>query len=128
MYLIERQSQPWRRRRGSSDVEARSSGGDEGDGAFRCSQRTLLIGLGLGRRWGTGGCGEPHVSSPSPHLLFIALRDRGPSASRKAERPRSGRGSRAQLGQLVEINLTFSPLISPYDLNLTSFFLFPILS
>ena len=26
------------------------------------------------------------------------------------------------LGQLVEINLAFSPLISPYDLNLTSFF------
>ena len=76
---------------------------------------------------GTDGRGEPHVSSPSPHLLFIALPDGGLPARRTAGRPRSGResGSDSVVGpSRVEINLTFSPLISPYDLNLFHFISF----
>ena len=45
-------------------MEAWSGGGGEGDGTSRRSQHTLSIGLGLGRRWGTGGCGEPHSLRP----------------------------------------------------------------
>jgi len=83
-------------------VEARSSGSGEGDGASRRSQRTLTIGLGLGHWWITGGYGEPRFSSPSPHLLFIALRDRGPSAMRTAGPPDQGmdQGPNWPLGQL----------------------------
>ena len=95
--------------RGSCEVEARSSGGGESGGASRRSQRALSIGLGLGRRWGAGGYGEPRILSPSPHLLFIALRDGGPLARRTAERPRSGceSGSDSVVGpSRVEINLT----------------------
>ena len=68
-------------------METRSNGGGEGDGASRHLQRALLDRTRVRTWWGTGGYDEPRVSSPSPHLLFIALRDRGPSASRKAERP-----------------------------------------
>ena len=77
---------------------------------------------------GTGGRCEPRVSSPSPHLLFIALRDGGPPARRTAGRPRSGCESRSDsvVGpSQVEINLIFSPLISPYNLNLFHFISFP---
>ena len=83
-------------------MEAWSSGSGEGDGASRRSQRTLTIGLGLGHWWITGGYGEPRFSSPSPHLLFIALRDRGPSAMRTAGPPDQGmdQGPNWPLGQL----------------------------
>ena len=95
--------------RGSCAVEARSSGSGESSSASSRSQRAFSIGLGLGRRWGAGGYGEPRILSPSPHLLFIALRDGGPLARRMAERPRSGResGSDSIVGpSWVEINLT----------------------
>jgi hypothetical protein len=39
----------------------------------------LSIGLGLGTVRNNGGS-EPHESRRGPHLLFMALRDRGPSA------------------------------------------------
>jgi len=61
---------------------------------------------------GTGSRGEPRVLSPSPHLLFIALRDGGPPARRTARCPRSGRelGSDSVVGpNRVEINLTRRP-------------------
>ena len=90
-------------------VQAWSSGSGEGDGVFRRLQRALLDRTRARTWWGAGGCGEPRISSPSPHLLFIALRDGGPLARRTAERPRSGResGSDSVVGpSRVEINLT----------------------
>ena len=114
-------------RRGSNNVEARSSGGGEGDGACRRLQRALLDrtrARNLGR--GAGGYGEPRVSSPSPHLLFIALRDGGHQPGERLGAPDQGtdQGPNWPLGQSVENILTFSPLISPYDLNLTYFTFF----
>ena len=53
--------------------------------------------------------------APAPIFLFIALRDGGSLARRMAERPRSGRESGSDLvvgPSRMEINLTFSPLIS----------------
>ena len=78
-------------------MEARSSGGDEGDDASHRLQRALLDRARAKIWWGASGCGEPRISSPSPHLLFIALHDEGPSSRRMAGRPLSGRGSRDQL-------------------------------
>ena len=99
-------------------METRSSGGDEGDDASHRLQRALLDRARAKIWWGASGCGEPRISSPSPHLLFIALRDRGPSASRKAERPRSGRGSKAQLA--VGGDQPNTSLLVPVELCLAS--------
>ena len=60
-------------------------------------QRALLDRTRARTWWGAGGRGEPRVSSLNPHLLFIALRDGGPSTRRMAGRPRSERESGAQL-------------------------------
>jgi hypothetical protein len=40
---------------------------------------------------GCGGCHQPHTECPGPHLLFMALRDRGLPAMYCAGRPQSGR-------------------------------------
>jgi len=80
--------------------------------------RRGLLGL---LRWVSGGS-KPHPSCPGPHLsLYRALCDRGPSTSGLLSVPDQDtvKGSDWPLGQLVEIKLTFSLLISPYDLNLT---------
>jgi hypothetical protein len=76
---------------------------------------SLSIGLGL-ETVGNSGGSEPRESSRGPHLLFMALRDRGPPAICWAGLPRSGssQGPGWPLGQPVEIKLTFSPLISSY--------------
>ena len=58
-------------------MQTRSGGSDEGGGASRRSQRTLMIGLVLGHGGGAGGYGEPRVLHPDPTFLFIALHDGG---------------------------------------------------
>ena len=68
-------------------MEAWSSGGGEGDGASRPSQRTLSIGLGLGRRWGTGGCSEPRTLRPGPHLSLYSTARRGPISKENVQAP-----------------------------------------
>ena len=64
--------------------------------------------------------------APASTFLFIALRDGTHQPGERLGAPDQGvdQGPNWPLGQLVEINLTFSPLILPYDLNLTYFFFF----
>ena len=79
------------------------------------------IGLGLGCRWGVGGYGEPRTECPGPYLPLYSAAQRGSTNHDWVGRPLSGRGSNAQIDRwanLVKINLTFSPFISRYDLNL----------
>ena len=64
--------------------------------------------------------------APAPMSLFMALCDGGPPTMERLGAPDQGvdQGPNWPLGQLVEINLTFSLLISPYNLNLTYFIFF----
>jgi hypothetical protein len=59
---------------------AEASGGVAGvGGTSRHWQHPfVLIGLGLGCRWGDWRRGKPLTSSSGPHLPFIALGDGGP--------------------------------------------------
>jgi hypothetical protein len=69
---------------------------------------------------GSGSSEEPRTVSPSPHLLYIVLCDGSSLAMYWARHPQSGREVKAQVAvgpAVVEINLTFSPLISTYTLN-----------
>ena len=105
----------------------RSSGGGEGDGASRRSQHPLSIGLGLVRQWGTGGYGEPRTLHPGPHLPLYSATRWGAISHENGWAPPIMARIKGPIGcwaNLVEINLTFSPLISPYDLNLTYFIFF----
>ena len=132
-------SWPWRRRVSSSSL-TRSLGsrrrqeyrrGLEAAKAVWTSRRLQRALLDRTRARNLGGELAATVNLMScalaPTFLFIALRDGGPSARRTAGRPDQGadQGPNWPLGQLMEINLTFFPLISPYDLNLTYFIFFP---
>ena len=90
-----------------------------GGGASRRCQCPLSSGLGF-----VGGIVAAAMNlmlrAPAPPLLYGAARRR-PTDHHSVMRPRSGRGIKAQLGRWTEseeINLTFYPLISTYDLNL----------
>ena len=54
-------------------------------------------------------------------FIYIAMCDRGPATSGRLSVPDQDavKGSDWPLGQLMEIKLTLSILISPHDLNLT---------
>ena len=103
----ERGSEPYLR------VGREDHGRAGGGGGFPVvGSASVSINLGLG--------GEPCSLCPGLHPLFYALRDRGPSASRRLDVPDQDavRGSGPVFGLgLVEINITFSPLISSYSLN-----------
>jgi hypothetical protein len=69
---------------------------------------------------------NPVLRAPATTSLYGAAR-RGPTNHDLVGRHRSGRGIKAWLGHWTEsmkINLTFSPLISTYDLNLKYLSLF----
>ena len=83
----------------------------------------------LGFLWWGQKDGEPQ-SAPGPHLfLLCVLHDGGPPASHGLGAPDQGASQRPSwpLGQLMEINLTFSPLISPCLLTYLNLFFFFIL-
>ena len=71
-------------------------------GASHRFSASLWIGLGLGV--GNSGGDEPSTLCPGPHLLFIALRDRGPPALLGLDAPDQGvgQGPNEPLGPLVE--------------------------
>ena len=77
-------------------------------------------------RWVSGRVNLVTMPWPPPFSLYIALCDRGLLTNGRLSVPDQDavKGSDWPLGQLVEIKLTFSPLISPYDLNLTYFIFF----
>ena len=109
-------------------MQARSGGSGEGGGASRRSQRTLTIGLGLGHGGALAAAVNLLSCAPAPTFLFIALRDEGPSARRTVGRPRSGRGSRAQLtvGPIDGDQSNILPLDLTLLLKLNLIYLFPI--
>ena len=59
-------------------MEARSSGGDEGDGASRRLQRALLDRNRARTWWGASGCGEPRTQRPGLHLSLYSAARWGP--------------------------------------------------
>ena len=70
----------------------------------------------LGFLWWGKRTANLREHAPGPHpLLLCVLRDRGPPAFHGLGAPDQGASQRTSwpLGQLAEINLTFSPLISP---------------
>ena len=99
--------------------------------ASRRSQPSLSINLGFEVGNG-GGCDEPRAPScQSPPPLYRATR-RGPTSLFLGWVPlirARVKGPDMAVGpSLVEINLTFSLLISSYTLNIISFISFHILS
>ena len=98
-------------------MQTRSGGGGEDDGTFRRLQRTLLDRTRARTWWGAGGCGEPRVSSPRPHLLFIALRDEAHQPKERLDVSDQGTGQGTGQGpinrwiKLVEIILAFSSIL-----------------
>jgi hypothetical protein len=94
-----------------ASVEAAKTDG----GTSRHRQCSLSIGLGL-ERWGVAAAVNLVTFTSGPHLLFIWHCATGDHQPYWAGCPRSGRGSKAW-ANLVEINLTFFPLISTYLLN-----------
>ena len=108
-------------------MQARSGGGSEGGEASRRLERILTIGLGLGHGWTLAAAVNLFCCAPVSTFLFIALRDGARQPGERLGAPDLGmdQGPNWPFGQLVEINLTFSSLISSYDLNLTYFIFFP---
>ena len=77
--------------------------------------------IGLGSEpVGQNGGGEPRGQCPDPTPLFMALCNWGPPASAglNASDQGVGQGPSWPWGQLVDTNLTFSPLISLFILCL----------
>ena len=131
---------PWPRRGGLSTSGSGSSGGDvavvmalqrwRGGTSRRC-QPSLSISLGFEVGNG-GGSDEPRTPScQSPPPLYRAAR-RGPTSLFLGWAPlirARVKGPNMAVGpSLVEINLTFSPLISSYTFNFISFTSFHISS
>jgi uncharacterized protein YodC (DUF2158 family) len=50
-------------------------------------------------RWGNNGCGESRTQRPGPHLPLYSATRRGPTNYNWVGRPRSWRGSKAQIGR-----------------------------
>ena len=71
-------------------------------GASHRFSASLSIGLGLGV--GNSGGDEPRTLCRGPHLLYMALRDRGPPALLGLDAPDQGmsQGPNEPLGPLVE--------------------------
>jgi hypothetical protein len=76
--------------------------GEVAGGASHRFSASLSIGLGLGV--GNSGGGEPRTLCRGPHLLYMALRDRGPPALLGLDAPDQGvgQGPNEPLGPLVE--------------------------
>ena len=102
-------------------MQARCCGGGEDDGVSRRLQRTLLDRTGARTSVGRWRLLVNLVTcAPAPTVLLWRCATGAHQPVERLSAP--DQGVDQGLGQLVEINLTFSPLISPYDLNLTSFF------